>query len=95
MTANARIWPLVLILTIFSAPLVVMYFYQVVDSVAQPDPGSLVPGALDLSNWRFLWERIDSGRPSIWVVTFNTFLFASTTAFLVTSLSTMAGVHCS
>jgi len=91
MTSNSRVWHLVLILAIFSTPLVIMYVYQIIDSIAQPYPGSLVPGAVDLSNWRFLWERIDSGRPSIWVVTFNTFLFASTTAFLVTSLSATAG----
>ena len=91
MTANARTWPLILILVIFSSPLVIMYVYQLIDSIAQPKPGSLFPGVVNLSNWRFLWELIDSGRPSIWVVTLNTFFFASTTAFLVTSLSTTAG----
>ena len=91
MTANARTWPLILILVIFSSPLVIMYVYQVIDSIAQPKPGSLFPGVVNPSNWRFLWELIDSGRPSIWVVTLNTFFFASTTAFLVTSLSTTAG----
>ena len=91
MTANARTWPLILILVIFSSPLVIMYVYQVIDSIAQPKPGSLFPSVVKLSNWRFLWELIDSGRPSIWVVTLNTFFFASTTAFLVTSLSTTAG----
>ena len=91
MTAHARIWHLVLVLAAFSTPLVIMYVYQVVDSIASPDPGSLVPGPIDVSNWRFLWERIDMGRPSIWMVTFNTFLFACTTAFLVTALSTTAG----
>ena len=91
MTANARTWPLILILVIFSSPLVIMYVYQVIDSIAQPKPGSLFPSVVNLSNWRFLWELIDSGRPSIWVVTLNTFFFASTTAFLVTSLSTTAG----
>ncbi len=91
MTANARIWHLVLILAIFSTPLVIMYIFQVVESIARPEPGSLIPGKIDVSNWRFLWERIDLGRPSIWTVTFNTFLFATTTAFLVTTLSATAG----
>ena len=91
MTANARTWPLIFILVIFSSPLVIMYVFQVIDSIAQPKPGSLFPSVVNLSNWRFLWELIDSGRPSIWVVTLNTFFFASTTAFLVTSLSTTAG----
>lgn len=91
MTSHARIWHLILVLSIFSTPLVIMYIYQIIDSIAAPNPGSLVPGPIELSNWRFLWELIDAGRPSIWVVTFNTFLFASTTAFLVTALSTTAG----
>ena len=91
MTANSRIWHLVLILAIFSTPLVIMYIFQVVESIARPESGSLIPGKIDLSNWRFLWERIDMGRPSIWAVTFNTFLFATTTAFLVTTLSATAG----
>lgn len=91
MTANARIWHLVLILAIFSMPLVIMYVFQVVESIAEPDPGSLFPGSIDVSNWRFLWEKIDEGRPSIWVVTLNTFFFASMTAVTVTALSTTAG----
>lgn len=91
MTANARIWHLVLVLAACSTPLMIMYVFQVIESVAESDPGSLWPGELDFENWRFLWERIDTARPSIWVATFNTFLFASATAFLVTTLSTTAG----
>jgi len=53
MTANARIWPLIVILVIFSAPLVIMYFYQVIDSIAQPDPGSPFKLALSLGADRF------------------------------------------
>jgi len=91
MTGNSRIWYLVVILAIFSTPLVIMYTFQVVESIARPEPGSLFPGKIDFSNWRFLWERIDAGRPSIWEVTFNTFLFASTTALAVSTLSATAG----
>ena len=91
MTSNSRIWHLVLILAIFSTPLVIMYIFQVVDSFAERDAGSLWPSEFDFENWRFLWEKIDLGRPSIWVVTLNTFIFATTTAVAVTSLSTMAG----
>lgn len=91
MTANSRIWHLVMILGIFSLPLVIMYVYQVVESFASTRPDSLLPGEFTLKNWRFLWGQIDTGRPSIWGVTFNTFLFATTTAVLVTTLSTTAG----
>lgn len=91
MTGNSRIWHLVAILAVFSTPLVIMYVFQVIESIARPDAGSLWPGKIDVSNWRFLWERIDPGRPSIWEVTFNTFLFATATAIGVTGLSTTAG----
>ena len=90
MNTHGRSWHLVIILLIFSTPLLIMYTFQVLESIARPQPGSLLPGKLDVSNWRFLWERIDLGRPSIWTVTLNTFLFASTTAFLVSSLSATA-----
>ena len=90
MNTHGRTWHLVIILFIFSTPLLIMYTFQVLESIARPQPGSLLPGKLDVSNWRFLWERIDLGRPSIWTVTLNTFLFASTTAFLVSSLSATA-----
>jgi inositol-phosphate transport system permease protein len=91
MTGHSRIWHLVAILSLFSLPLLIMYIFQVVESVAQPDPGSLVPGEFSLQNWRFLWESIDAGRPSIWRVTLNTFVFASSTAVAVCSLSVTAG----
>lgn len=87
MTAHSRIWHLTALLAICSTPLCIMYLYQLIDSLTHPVPGSLLPGRLDLNNWRFLWGRIDSAFPSIWHVTWNTFLFASATTALVTSLS--------
>lgn len=91
MTGHARIWHLLMILGIVSLPLVIMYLFQVIESVAAPTPGSLIPGRLDLENWRFLWASIDSGRPSVWRVTLNTLIFASVTSFLVCALSLTAG----
>jgi len=91
MTGHARTWHLVAILGIVSLPLIIMYIFQVVESVAAPAPGSLVPQEIDLENWRFLWMNIDTGRPSIWAATLNTFLFASVTSFVVCTLSLTAG----
>jgi inositol-phosphate transport system permease protein len=43
---NARHWPLIAVLTaLFSAPLVVMYVYQVIDTVTTTPPGSIIPMA--------------------------------------------------
>ena len=36
MSANARIWHLVLVLLIFSTPLIIMYAFQILESVARP-----------------------------------------------------------
>ncbi|MBU2935146.1 MULTISPECIES: carbohydrate ABC transporter permease [Pacificibacter] len=83
-------WILILALTLFSAPLVIMYGFQLIDSVSRPAPGGIIPQEWELTNWRFLWEPIDSARPSIWRVTFNTFVFASTTALLVCAFSITA-----
>lgn len=91
MTGHARIWHLVAILGIFSLPLLIMYLFQIVDSVTSPRPGSLLPGAIDLENWRFLWGSIDAGRPSVWRVTLNTFIFASVTSTVICALSLTAG----
>ena len=91
MTAHSRIWHLVALLCITSSPLFIMYLFQVIDSITLINPGSLMPGPLSFKNWRFLWETIDTGRPSVWVVTLNTFLFASVTAIAVCMLSLTAG----
>ncbi|MDA0989268.1 MAG: carbohydrate ABC transporter permease [Verrucomicrobia bacterium] len=90
MTRNLRIWPIVLFLSLMSLPLVVMYAFQIVDSVASPEPGSIMPTELNLSNWRFLWEKTDHGRPNVWQVTLNTFIFAATTALAVCTFSLTA-----
>jgi inositol-phosphate transport system permease protein len=91
MTGHARIWHLVAVLGIFSLPLLIMYLFQIVDSVTSPRPGSFWPGAIDLENWRFLWGSIDGGRPSVWRVTLNTFVFASVTSTIICALSLTAG----
>lgn len=91
MTGHSRIWHIVLLLAVISAPLIIMYVFQLVETFARPEPGSLIPGELSFYNWRFLWERLDEGRPTIWVVTINTFIFASVTSLAVCSLSVTAG----
>ncbi|MCR9237537.1 MAG: carbohydrate ABC transporter permease [Alphaproteobacteria bacterium] len=90
MRHNFRTWPLLLILSLVSLPLIIMYVFQVVDSFTAPKPGSLIPGAVTFENFRFLWETPDPGRSSIWQVTFNTFVFATSVAVIITSISMTA-----
>lgn len=89
MTANFRSLPVILLLTIVSLPLVIMYAFTIVDTFTNTEPGSLMPNEFTTEHWRFLWSP-DVGRGSVWVSTVNTFIFASTTALIVSGISLTA-----
>ncbi|WP_107496575.1 carbohydrate ABC transporter permease [Thalassobius sp. I31.1] len=89
MTANFRSLPVILLLTIVSLPLVIMYAFTIVDTFTNTEPGSLMPNEFTTEHWRFLWSS-DVGRGSVWVSTVNTFIFASTTALIVSGISLTA-----
>ncbi len=81
----------VVILIIFSIPLILGVCWVVISSVSTSTRG-LIPvdsagnlGGLTLSNWSFLLTS------EIWKVTFNTFLLASTLTIGVLLVSSMAG----
>lgn len=89
-TRHSRSWPIIAALTALSAPLVIMYLYQIVDTVTTSAPGSIIPNGITLQHWRFLFGPITTGGPSIWMLAGNTLVFASVTAFLVTAVSLTA-----
>ena len=70
MTGNFRSWPVVLALSLLSAPLLLMYAYLIVDTITNSPVGSFVPNEFTLEHWSFLWET-PRGRPNIWRVTLN------------------------
>jgi inositol-phosphate transport system permease protein len=90
MSGNYRKWPMILFLGIVTAPIIVMYVYLFVDTVTNSPPGSMIPNEFTTEHWRFLWETIP-GRPSIWVATWNTFVFATSTTLIVLMISSAAG----
>lgn len=90
MSGNYRKWPIILFLGIMTAPIILMYVYLFLDTVTNSPPGSMVPNEFTGEHWRFLWETIP-GRPSIWVATWNTFVFASVTTVIVLVVSSAAG----
>ena len=90
MTGHLKTWPIILALSILSAPLVLMYAYLFIDTVTNSPPGSFIPNEFTLEHWAFLWHT-PPGRPSIWRVTFNSLLFAASTSLLVIVVSSMAG----
>ena len=89
-TRHSRSWPMIAALAALSAPLVIMYVYQAVDTVTTSAPGSIIPNGITLQHWRFLFGPITTGGPSIWTLAGNTLVFASVTALLVTAVSLTA-----
>lgn len=90
MSGNYRQWPMILFLGFVTVPLILMYVYLFVDTVTNSPPGSMIPNEFTTEHWRFLWETIP-GRPSIWVATWNTFVFATSTTLIVLMISSAAG----
>ena len=86
-----RSWPITLLLTLISLPLLIMFIFQIIDNFTNPAPGGIWPSSFTLEHWRFLWETPKTGESYIWTVTFNTFIFASTPSIMVTSLSMTSG----
>ena len=90
MSRNFRSWPILLALGLASAPLVLMYIYLFVDTVTDTAPGALLPQRFTFEHWRFLWQDMPA-RPSIWLVTLNTLIFATVTSAIVLIVSSLAG----
>jgi len=90
MSGNYRRWPMLLFMGMLTAPLILMYVYLFLDTITNTPPGSIIPNEFTLEHWRFLFETIP-GRPSIWLATWNTFVFAASTTLIVLAVSSAAG----
>ncbi len=94
MTLRQRIGPAIpyALLVITVLPIVVGYFWLVLNSFSARTEGLLPVGGLALENWSFLRETpFGRGYPSIWRVTFNTFLVAISMTIAVVLVSSLAG----
>ncbi len=94
MTLRQRIWAgapyLLLVLSIL--PMFVGYFWLVLSSFSTRTEGLKMAGNLTLENFIFLRETpFGLNYPSIWLVTFNTFLIASFMTVTVVLVSSLAG----
>ncbi len=89
-SSNFRTWPVVVALSLVSAPLVLMFIYLFVDTITDHAPGSLIPNRFTLEHWTFLWQD-RPGKANIWRVTFNTLVFATSTTIIVLLVSSTAG----
>ncbi len=94
MTLRQRIWGgapyLLLVLSIL--PMFIGYFWLVLSSFSTRTEGLKPVGNLTLEHFSFLRESpFGRGYPSIWRVTFNTFLIASFMTVTVVLVSALAG----
>ena len=60
MKQNFRNWPVLLILLVFSAPLLIMLVFLLVDAFTTKVPGTMIPNGVTLHHFRFLVDG--SGR---------------------------------
>jgi len=67
-----------------------MYTFLILDTFTDTEPGSIVPNKITLEHWRFLFQNIE-GKTSIWQVTLNTIIFASSVMLMVLFVSSTAG----
>ena len=81
---------LIVFMLILSIPILVLYFFLFLDTFSIPNPDNIWPQSLTFKHWRFLFENLPD-KPSIWSVTFNTIVFASSVVVLVLTLSSTAG----
>ncbi|MFV1858505.1 MAG: carbohydrate ABC transporter permease [Anaerolineales bacterium] len=80
------------LLVISVVPIFVGFLWLVINSFAVRTEGLVPVGGLTLENWSFLREPpFGRGYPSIWKVTFNTFLIAMFMTFFVVLVSSLAG----
>ena len=90
MSHNYNKLPILIILSVDTIPIFLMYIYLILDTFTDTDPGSIIPNKITLEHWRFLVQNIE-GKISIWQVTLNTFIFASSVMLMVLFVSSTAG----
>ncbi len=89
MTRNFAAWPIILLLTVLSLPLFIMYLFLLVDTFSNTAPGSLLPNEFTLEHWRFLIDPTITG--DVWKPTLTTVIFSASLMVIVVSVSATAG----
>ncbi len=80
---------LIMLVLILSVPIFILYLFLFLDTFSITSPDSIWPQSFTFVHWRFLFENLPS-KPSIWSVTFNTIVFASSVVVVVLTLSSTA-----
>lgn len=82
------------VLAITTLPVIFMYLWLIIQSFASNMKYGIIPQGFSLENWEFLWQNIfykGAELPSIWLATWNSFLFAGTLTILEVLIGVMAG----
>ena len=90
MSHNYNKWRILIILSLATIPIFLMYSFLILDTFTDTEPGSIVPNKITLEHWRFLFQNIE-GKTGIWHVTLNTIIFASSVMLMVLFVSSTAG----
>lgn len=89
MTRNFSTLPIIILLTVISLPLMVMYGFLIVDTFTDAPPGELMPDRFTLEHWRFLFDSSVVG--NVWAASFNSLTLAVSMVVIVVSVSATGG----
>ena len=89
MTKNFAMLPVIVLLTLLTAPIIIMYVYLVLDTFSNTPPGALFPTSFTLEHWRFLVDPSIAG--NVWIPTLNSLIFASCCTVIVLTISSTGG----
>lgn len=89
MTRNFAALPLIVVLTLVSLPLMVMYGFLVLDTFTDAPPGELIPNQFTLRHWRFLYDPTIVG--NVWAAAFNSLTLALSMIAVVVPVASTAG----
>ncbi|WP_445492514.1 carbohydrate ABC transporter permease [Niallia sp. 03133] len=82
------------VLGITTMPIILMYLWLLMRSFSEQMKFGFIPVSFTLENWTFLWTAVEQGGtvlPSIWLATWNSFLFAGSLTVLEVIIGVMAG----
>ncbi|MDK2840358.1 MAG: inositol-phosphate transport system permease protein [Thermosipho sp. (in: thermotogales)] len=82
------------IIVLVSLPIIIAYSWLLLNSISKESLFGLIPKSFSFHNWRFMWSEIKIGTrvfPSIWPITWNTFVLAFSITIIEVSIASLSG----
>ncbi|MBZ4669330.1 MAG: ABC-type transporter, integral rane subunit [Defluviitaleaceae bacterium] len=82
------------IIILVSMPIIIAYAWLLLNSLSKEALFGFIPRKFTIENWRFIWSEIQIGTrlfPSIWPITWNTFVLAGGITVLEVFIATLSG----